>query len=159
MSEFSKLPTTTIGTIAESWAKEYLESIGYSLYWNTGTQSQPYDGIGFSGSTVKNLIEVKAKYAMSNGYVSIHENDLEVYEQAQIDEAKEMIILYVDHKNRALNVTTTKRIRRSSSGRVWDEKEKKWLIYFNDMVKRADLPEEIAESMWNISKTIQFKKK
>ena len=94
---------------------------------------------------------------MANGQVSIHENDLEVYEKAQIDEAKEMIILYVDHKNRALNVTTTKRIRRSTQNRVWDEKEKKWLIYFNDLVKRAELPEEIAQEMWNISKKIQYK--
>jgi hypothetical protein len=157
MSDFNKLPTTTIGNIAETWAKEYLESIGYQLYWNTGTQSQPWDGFGYSGSTVKNLIEVKAKYAMANGLVSIHENDLEVYEKDQIDEAKEMIILYVDHKNRALNVTTTKRIRRSTQNRVWDEKEKKWLIYFNDLVKRAELPESIAQEMWNISKKIQYK--
>ena len=157
MSTFNNLPTTRIGDIAEQWVILYLESIGYKLYWNTGHQSQPLDGIGYSGKTVRNLIEVKAKYPMANGQISIHENDLEVYEQAQIDEAREMIIMYVDHKNGHLRVTTTKRIRRSTKNRVLDEKENKWLIYFDDLVIRAKVPADVCERMNNISKTITKK--
>lgn len=155
--EFRTLPTTKIGDIAEEYAKNYLESIGYKLYWNTGTQSQPFDGIGYSGQTVRNLIEVKAKYPTAAGLISIHENDLEKYEEAQIEEGKEMIIMYIDHKNAVLRITTTKRIRKSLQKRIWDEEEKKWLIYFNDLVIRAELPTELCEKMWEISKKIQKK--
>lgn len=155
-NQFNNLPTTKIGTIAENYVKEYLESIGYKLYWNTNTQSSPFDGIGYSGATVKNLIEVKAKYPMKNGCVSIHENDLEVYEDLQIEEGKEMLIIYVDHKNKNILVTTTKRIRKSTKNRVWDHEEKKWLIYFDNLVIRAELPLHIAEQMWAVSRTIQY---
>lgn len=155
--QFNQLPTTKIGDIAENYVKDFLEGIGYKLYWNTGTQSQPFDGIGYSGSTVRNLIEVKAKYPMLTGQVSIHENDLETYEACQMTEAKEMIICYVDHKYGKLRITTTKRIRRSTQARVWDDKEKKWLIYFNDLVERADIPSTVTQKMWEISKTIQNK--
>lgn len=153
--QFNELKTTKIGIIAENYVKSYLESIGYKLYWNTNTQSQPFDGIGYSGKTVKNLIEVKAKYPMYNGCVSIHENDLEAYEEIQIEESKEMLLIYVDHKNKQLLVTTTKRIRKSTKNRVWDNEEKKWLIYFDNLVKRAELPYHVAEEMWNVSKQIQ----
>ena len=152
---FNSLPTTKIGNIAENYVKTFLESIGYQLYWNTNTQSQIFDGIGFSGKTVKNLIEVKAKYPMYNGCVSIHENDLEKYEEAQISESKEMLLCYVDHKFRKLRVTTTKRIRKSTKNRVWDYEEMKWLIYYDDLIIRAEIPENIAQQMWQISKTIQ----
>lgn len=155
MTQFRNLTTTKIGDIAEAWAVEYLESNGYSIYWNTGHKSQIWDGIGFSGTTVRNLIEVKAKYPTEDGTFSIHENDLEKYEEWQINEGKQMIILYVDHKNKELKLSTTKMIRKNTIGKWFDAKEHKWLIFHKGYKVKAQVPDEVCERMWSLSKQIQ----
>lgn len=151
MSTFNDLPTTRKGNLAEAWLITYLESIGYSVYWNTGHQSQTFDGIAFSGQTVKNLIEAKEKSMTKHKSYSIHENDLIKYCQAELSENKLMLICYIDPSTKELNVTTTKRIKETTVIRHWDPKEKKYLLYFTGFTKKADLPDELCQQLINIS--------
>ena len=151
MNDFQKLPSTIKGNTGESWVILYLESLGYKLLWETGHQSTPFDGIGYSGESVRNLFEVKINSMTKHKSYSIHENDIQVYCKAELSENKPMIILYVDPSTKELNVTTTKRIRETTVIRHFDRKEKKYLLYFTGFTKKADLPEELCQQLINIS--------
>ena len=149
--EFKDLITTRKGFIGEEFVKNYLEQeLNYQIWWNSNNKSQPFDAFAFSGTSVKNLIEVKVKTLTSFGTYSIHENDLIVYERYQKEEKKKMLIFYLDYNSGRLNVTTTRMIRDSIQHKTYDEKEHKTLIYFDGYSFRKQLPEKIIEQLKNI---------
>lgn len=145
-NNFQNLKTVQKGNLAEEYAVNFLEGIGYTLWWNTNNKATIYDGLGYSGAT-RNLFEVKTKTKTKYGTYSIHENDLIKYEQAELEENKKMIILYVDAKAGELNITTTKTIRDTVKLTQWDIKEKKTLIYFDGFKTKKKLPVDVCEML------------
>jgi hypothetical protein len=144
--QFQKLKTTRIGNIGEEYCIDYLERIGYTLHWETQHKSTPFDGFGTSGSTNnkhRNIFEVKVKSKTKYNTYSIHENDLSEYIRCEEEEVRKMVIMYVDPKFGELNVTTTNKIKESTTHRVWDDNEKKYLIYFTKFKKKEPLPQDI----------------
>lgn len=150
--QFQNLPTTKLGTAAETFIKNYLRSIGYTVYWAVPEHgSSLIDGMGFSGATnsilQKNLFEVKCKSKTRHGTYSIHENDLIVYEELQYKLGMEMVVIYLDHETGEVNCITPAGIRRHTAMIVYDEREKKKLVYFNGTKSRTTLTPEVVQEL------------
>jgi hypothetical protein len=156
MTNFNDLYQTRIGTIAEEHVQSFLKDKKWKVYWQAGDYSHPFDGIAYDKQKGY-LIEVKAKYPGKYGDLSIHENDLEVYERHQRQENKQMLIFYVDHINKKLLFTTPSKIRSNIKSRWYDKVEKKTCIFFGGCKELEILPDQIANEMMALSNKITNK--
>lgn len=148
--EFHELTTTQRGDIGEQFAWDFLESIGYQVWPNRGTQSQIFDAFANSGTTVRNLVEVKVKYPTKFGTMSIHQNDLVKYLDQEKIESRQMIILYLDYINGDINVITPKSIVKNTVRITKEKEEHKNLVYFKGWNKRGEIPQEICNQIKSI---------